>query len=106
MKLFFRVIEVFMKFKRERMMIELETIDKGDFSFNPGDFIFAGLNEDGNLIVLVVKGMAPVYLPITQKNLDFFKLVLPKIREDFEKMHEKVVAATTLLNVTGPYSDK
>ena len=102
---FFHIIEVFLKFKRERMMIQLETIDKRNFSFNPGDFIFAGLNEDGSLIILVVKGMAPVYLPITQKNLDFFKLILPKIREDFERMHEKIVAANTLLNLTGPSSD-
>lgn len=66
-----RIFRGILGFWRDKMTITVELFDGKSLSFDPGEFIFAGFDETGENIILVISGKAPFLLPATKKNLLF-----------------------------------
>ena len=105
MNVIFRLFEIIRKLRKNTMAITLDVFEGESISFDPSEFIFAGLDALSENIVLVISGRVPVFLPATPTNLAFLKLVLPAVQKsagtDLKKIDEKIHAATVVADLTG-----
>jgi hypothetical protein len=64
-------------------MAKLVLDDYGDKSIEVDlmDLIYAGYDENNDCIVLSVANKPPVYLPLTNGNMEFLKMISPYFRQ-------------------------
>lgn len=105
MKKFFRFFKIIRKFQKMSKVYTLEVLDGTYVSFDPSEFVFAGFDDSGENIILVLKGRVPLFLPATLLNLGFLNLMLPAVQKrataNFKKIEEKIHGAAAVNDLTG-----
>ena len=105
MEKFFRLFKIIRKFQKMSKVYTLEVLDGTYVSFDPSEFVFAGFDESGENIILVLTGRAPLFLPATLLNLGFLGLILPAVQKkataNFKKIEEKIHGAAAVSSLTG-----
>lgn len=65
---------------RKMAKITIETEGGKEFSFSLADLIYVGLDDQETSLVVVLKGQAPLYFPLTPGNIIFLESFCHRVR--------------------------
>lgn len=96
---------IFSRRRRSVAQIALDQDGNSPFVFQLSNLIFIGYDENSRKITLVLKGRAPVFLPLTAGNLEYLLAMAPyfasKVKNDAKVATDEFGASKSSLKPKG-----